>query len=288
MTQPVGQQLEKRGWLQGSIIDKAQSLPLIYQGICIDVNPDELAAQDFVLVVVTQSCNIANNGVNTVQLAVAYHIESRDRNKEFNKHPRELDTRYNSLVDDTDGEEEVVLLEHNIRINIQEKIFIPKELLLGVDLDTDLFFQNYEQSSFVDWLGAHYTKPALPTQFNDMIADIRKKKKKPTRNKEKALTADFLGVYVNIHPNRDLQDGEQYNVQLLGLVNPASDLGEAEECLKNYATILSDAGMNVKTVAKYSTQVSVALLQDFKRFYLDELSYSEESDAPPDVRPGIF
>lgn len=286
MTQPVGQQLEKRGWLQGSIIDKAQSLPLIYQSTCIDVIPDELAAHDFVLVVATQSCNIANIGVNTVQLAIAYHIESRDRNKEFNKHPRELDTRYNSLAD-TDSEE-VALLEHNIRINIQEKIFVPKELLLNVDLDTDLTFQDYEQNSFVDWLGSHYTKPALPTQFNDMIAAVRKKKKKPTRNKEKALIADFLGVYVNIHPNRDLQEGEQYNVQLLGLVNPASDLENAKECLANYATILSDAGMNVKPAAKHSTQVSVALLQDFKRFYLDELSYSEESDTPPDVRPGIF
>jgi hypothetical protein len=286
MTQSVGKQLETQGWLQGALIDRAQALPLIFQGVCIDIEPDQLAALDFMLVVATQSCNIANAGVNTIQLAVAYHIESRDRNKEFNKHPRELDTYY-SVLEEGDNEE-AQAFERSIRINIQEKIFIPKELLLDVQLDENIIFSDYELSSFVDWLGAHYTKPALPTQFNDMIAAVRSKKSKPVRKKEKALVGDFLGVYVNIYPNRDLKDNEQYQVKLLGLVNPKSDENEALECLNKYATILSDAGMNVSVAAKLSTKVPVAYLQGFKRMYLDELSYSEENEAPPDVRPGIF
>lgn len=286
MTQSVGKQLEDRGWLQGSIINKEQSLPLIYQGTCIDVTPDCLAAHDFMLIVATQSCNIANAGVNTIQLAVAYHIGSRDRNKEFNKHPRELDTFYHSF--EPTGSDEGKTLEQSIRVNIQEKIFIDKEKLLEVTLDGNVNFPEYELNSFVDWLGAHYTKPALPTQFNDMIADVRKRKPKPTRRKEKALNGDFLGVYVNIHPNRDLRDNEQYNVILLGLVNPTSSEEEALECLHSYSSILSDAGMHVNVSAKHSTKVSVAAIQDFKRLYLDELSYSEETEVPPDVRPGIF
>ncbi|EKZ9012018.1 hypothetical protein CGJ07_23490 [Vibrio parahaemolyticus] len=294
MTQSVGKQLEDRGWLQGSIIEKVHSLPLIFAGTCIDVDPNELAALDFVLIIATQSCNIANANVNTVQLAVAYHIDSRDRNKEFNKHPRELDTRYISLVEsqdgdgDGDGNNSVALLEHSVRINILEKIFIPKEMLLDIPRNEDLTFQEYDKSSFVDWLGSHYTKPALPTQFNDMIATVRKKKSKPSRKKEKALVGDFLGVYVNIHPDRDLKENEQYKVQMLGLVDPTADLAEAQGCLDNYATILSTAGMNVVASAKHSTKISVAVLQDFKRLYLDELSYSEENDVPPDVRPGIY
>ncbi|TVL59203.1 hypothetical protein AYJ00_13620 [Shewanella algae] len=68
MTQSVGKRLEDRGWLQGSIIEKDHSLPLIFAGTCIDVDPNELAALDFVLIIATQSCNIANANVNTVQL----------------------------------------------------------------------------------------------------------------------------------------------------------------------------------------------------------------------------
>jgi hypothetical protein len=286
MTLSVGKQLESKGWLQGSIISKLSGLPLIYQGILVDIVAEELAGYNFVLIVATQSCNIANSAVNTVQLAIGYHIDSREKNREFNKHPREIDTWYNTIR--STGSEEVIVLENSIRINILEKIFIPKALLLEVELSEDLIFQDYEKSSFVDWLGSHYTKPALPTQFNDLIATVKSKNNKKVRKKEKALITDFLGVYVNIHPNRDLNNGEQYKVKLLGLVKPQSDLDIAEKCLENYSTILSDAGMDVTKIARHSTKVSVAVLQDFKRLYLDELSYSEEEDSPPDVSPGIF
>jgi hypothetical protein len=282
----VGRQLEKKGWLQGSIISDLSGLPLIHRGILVDITPEKLSESNFVLIVATQSCNIANEAVNTVQLAVGYHIDSRSKNREFNKHPREIDTWYNSIC--SIGNEEVIVLEKSIRINVLEKIFIPKELLLGVELSEDLVFQDYEKSSFVDWLGSHYTKPALPTQFNDLIAAVKKRNSKKFRSKEKALITSFLGVYVNIYPNRDLNNGEQYKVKLLGLVKPQSDLDIAEKCLENYSTILSEAGMDVTKTAKHSTKVSVAVLQDFKRLYLDELSYSQEEDTPPDVKPGIF
>jgi hypothetical protein len=282
----VGRQLEKKGWLQGSIISDLSGLPLIHRGILVDITPEKLSESNFVLIVATQSCNIANEAVNTVQLAVGYHIDSRSKNREFNKHPREIDTWYNSIC--SIGNEEVIVLEKSIRINVLEKIFIPKELLLGVELSEDLVFQDYEKSSFVDWLGSHYMKPALPTQFNDLIAAVKKRNSKKFRSKEKALITSFLGVYVNIYPNRDLNNGEQYKVKLLGLVKPQSDLDIAEKCLENYSTILSEAGMDVTKTAKHSTKVSVAVLQDFKRLYLDELSYSQEEDTPPDVKPGIF
>lgn len=286
MTLSIGKQLESKGWLQGSIISKVSGLPLIYQGILVDIVAEELAEHDFILIVATQSCNIANSAVNTVQLAIGYHVDSREKSREFNKHPREIDTWYNSIR--SKGSEEVIVLENSIRINILEKIFIPKALLLEVEHSEDLIFQDYEKSSFVDWLGSHYTKPALPTQFNDLIATVKSKSSKKIRKKEKALITDFLGVYVNIYPNRDLNNGEKYKVKLLGLVKPQSDLDIAEKCLDNYSKILSDAGMDVTKIARHSTKVSVAVLQDFKRLYLDELSYSEEENSPPDVNPGLF
>lgn len=283
MTLSVGKVLEERGWLQCTVIDKGCGLPLLYNGTLIDVDADSVAQYDFVLVVATQSCNIANKDVNTVQLNIGYHIDNKDKSREFNKHPRELDTSYYSLKTDEGA------IEQNIRININEKVFIPKELLLEIEVAGDLFIQDYEKSSYVDWLGAHYTKPALPTHFNDQIAAVKRKNSKKFRKKEKSLSADFLGVYVRIHPNRDLVDNEQYKVQLLGLVKPGADIDVAGQSLGNYSTILSDAGMNVTHAARYSTKVSVAALQDFQRIYLDELSYSEETEElPPDVSPGLF
>ncbi|MCU8069890.1 hypothetical protein [Shewanella sp. SM32] len=286
MSLSIGKQLEARGWLQGSIIDKEHCRTLLEHATLIDVDLDHLLSKDFVLIVATQSCNLANDNVNTAQLIIAYHIDKRDGSKEFNKHPRELDSFY-IRFSDKNGEH--LHIEQSFRVNILEKVFISKELLLNVSLNDNIVFGEYNKSSFVDWLGAHYTKPALPTKFNELV-DASKKNlgAKKARKKEKALTTVFLGIYVNIYPNRDIEENERYKVNLLGLVSPKEDLTSAKESLDSYVEVLIAADMDVNAVAAHSTRISVAVLQDYKRFYLDELSYGSEQTPPPDVAPGIY
>lgn len=280
----IGSAVESKGWLQGCFIPKDKAMRLLQSSTLIDLDLDDLRTKEFDLVVVTQSCNLANNSVNTVQLAVAYHIEERERNKEYNKHPRELDTFYTLISgDDVDSETTQI----NIRICILEKIFAHKSLLLETTFSDDILFADQELRSFVEWLGCHYTKPALPTQFNSMIDAEKRKNSKKSRKKEKKLSADFLGIYVAISPDRDLEEDESYDVNLLGITPPKADIENANQCLKEYALLLADAGMEVKHRAMPSNKVSIHLLQDFKRLYLDELSYGAGDEPPPDVRPGI-
>lgn len=287
MTESISTTLEKRGWLQGALINKEQSLTLLAKSTLIDVILQDLEDKDFDLIVVTQSCNIASDKVTTIQLAIAYHLESRDKQREYNKAPRELDTYYFETIE---IKGEATSIERSVRIKILEKVFLPKLELLSVSRKQDVLFAEKEKRSFVDWLGAHYTKPALPTQFNDMIAAQKNKtngSKKNARKKEKKLQTNFLGVYVNIIPNRDLQDGEQYSVQLLGLINSDADTSTAIQELDDFTNILKDAGMIIQSSVKSENQVSVAVIRNFTRFYLDELSYSENSHFPPDIHPGI-
>lgn len=280
MTRSTGKLLEDRGWLQCALIDKDQALPLLSKGILIDLSAETTAQSDFVLILATQSCNLAHSDVNTVQLGMGYHIGEKDKARQNNKHPRELDTFY--LLKKEEGP-----VEQNIRININEKIFIPKDLLLNVNLREEMYIPDYEKKSYVNWLGSHFTKPALPTHFNDLIAAEKRKGGKKARKKEKAL-ADFLGVYIQLYPNRDLGDNEKYQANLLLLVKPEADLDKAAQLLESYAEVLINAGIDVKQEAQYSTKISVAVLQNFQRIYLDELSYSEKGDLPPDVKTSIF
>lgn len=280
----MGKAIESCGWLQGKLIPKASAQTILKEAILIDVELSELEAKDFDLIVVTQSCNLANEAVPTVQLAIAHHIDKRDKQKEYNKHPREFDMYY-SFVHEEDGESKS--MEQNIRINILEKVFVHKSHLLTTTFNSDAVINDLELRSFVDWLGCHYTKPALPTEFNNQIDVVRRKNSKKFRKKEKGLSADFLGIYVLISPDRDLHKGEKYSVNMLGLVDPNSDIENAQKCLVEYADLLKEANMNVNFFAKHSTKVSVALLQDYQRLYLDDLSYGGGEPPPPDVNPGI-
>ncbi|CAH7182273.1 conserved hypothetical protein [Vibrio chagasii] len=280
----IGKAIESCGWLQGKIISKDNAQEILKNATFIDVEFSELADKHFDLIVVTQSCNLANEAVPTVQLAIAHHIGTRDKQKEYNKHPRDFDMYYSFA--EGEGEESTTMVQ-NIRINILEKVFVHKSYLLSTAFNSQALIGDLELRSFVDWLGCHYTKPALPTEFNNQIDAVRRKNTKKFRKKEKGLSADFLGIYVLISPDRDIVQGETYSVNMLGLVDPSSDLDGAAECLVDYAELLEAAGMKVKYAARYSTKVSVATLQDYQRLYLDELSYGSGDAPPPDVKPGI-
>ena len=72
----LGKVLEESGWLQGAIIRHSDAKEILQSSICIDVDLESIASRKFVLLVATQSCNLVNDVVQTVQLCIAELIES--------------------------------------------------------------------------------------------------------------------------------------------------------------------------------------------------------------------
>lgn len=275
----LGKVLEESGWLQGAIIRHSDAKEILQSSICIDVDLESIDSRKFVLLVATQSCNLVNDVVQTVQLCIAELIESPNPAFEYNKNPRKLDTFYTILGEDEDSED---ISKQYIRIDILEKVFAPKAILTSIDFERSSKFAELEKRSFVDWLGAHYTKPALPTDFNDALSAIPSKKR---RKVEKDLSKDFLGFYVKIFPNRELQEGEQYEIQLLGLMMDESDENSAKQSMLKYKGLIENSGIKVAaTAVRRKSQVSIAMFDDFSRIYLDELSYREGDNYPPDLK----
>lgn len=275
----LGKHLEDSGWLQGAIITQSDAKKVIDASNCIDVDLQCIESREFVLIVVTQSCNLVNDCVQTVQLCIGELIESPNKGFEYNKNPRTLDTFFTSL---SDNEDPADIARQYIRIDILEKIFAPKDVLASVDFARNIKFSELEKRSFVDWLGAHYTKPALPTDFNNALSSIPSKKR---RNAEKGLSKDFLGFYVKIYPDRELRKGEQYSIQLLGLMMDEANKESADNAMQKYAELIKTAGVDVSAVAVMrKSEVSLAVFDDFSRIYLDELSYREGGNYPPDLR----
>jgi hypothetical protein len=164
---------------------------------------------------------------------------------------------------------------------------LPKETLVGLQPDIDRQLEDRQLKSYVAWLSARYSRPALPTAFNNRISVTDPKEK--LRKKAKKCNEQLVGIYVELLPDAEVKDDEPYHVNLLGLL-PAGfdeDTIKAENAIKAYAELMRNAGMKVVPVVRREDEITIAAIKRFKRFYLDDLSFREEAPHPPETKTNL-
>lgn len=285
----LGNQLEKQGWLQASIVNKTEAQKLLQctDTQAIDIDVEALLNDDFVFVVSSQSCDIARNDVATVQLLLARIIDKRDPQKSYNSNPRHLDTFYSEIIESVDtGEAEIV--EHSLRVSLQEKVFVKKYDLINSYYLSSTHWGDQEERSFRSWLGEQFTRPALPTAFNNLLKNAGKVESK-LRKQAKNLNDDLYAIYVRLNPNAEIVGDEYYEIQILGALANDGDITNAQSRLDRYKELIESAGITVThCVVRNKNQISMAMLEGMTRFHLDFLSYREiDAEIPLDVNPGL-
>lgn len=81
-----------------------------------------------------------------------------------NKNPRTLHTHIIRRTND-----ENVSTEECLELRAFEKTAILKENLVDLQPDSDSLLEDRQLKSYVAWLAARYSRPALPTTFNNRI-----------------------------------------------------------------------------------------------------------------------
>ena len=272
----IGSELEEDGWRQGSVVSTSDTQQLI------DIIGGISYTDDLVLLVASQSCDIANNNVDTdpyVEFSVARKIDLTKGHLTHNKNPRILHTNVTCRTSDGD-----VFADESLELMAFERVVLHKESLVGLQPDSDRVFEDRQLKSYVAWLAARYSRPALPTKFNDRIRAADPKGK--LRDKAKKGNEQLVGIYVEIIPDAEIKDDEFYDVNLLGLL-PAGfsgDSSKAENAISTFANVLRSAGMEVAVATRSEDQISLAAISRFKRFYYDDLSLKEEAPLPPEAR----
>ncbi len=274
----IGEKLEKAGWRQGSLVRTHDIGVLLKQSsFHNDENP--------IVIVASHSCDIAHNSLENdpyIELSIARKISSSNGNYTFNKNVRVLHT---TVLVRTETPE--IYVELFVELKAYDKISIDKSLLVDLTPDPGRFLINKELDCYVSWLSYRYVRPALPTAFNDKIASADPKGKR--KKKAKLLNQHLSGIYVEISPDAEILDDQIYRVNLLGLV-PADFNGSIksiESVLEEYAEIMRDVDMNVSVAVKRESEVSLATIKRFKRFYYDDLSLKGNTPLPPDTQTGI-
>ena len=274
----TGSDLESAGWLQGVFV-KDKDLETILEAINFPEPYDGLVA-----VVASQSCDIACSNLELapdVELSIGRVVGQPNGNFSYNKNPRLLHTSFRLRTDDSS-----VGQEGHVEFRAFEKISISKEQLQGLTPDVERIITNQHLASYVAWLAARYSRPALPTAFNDRIAvaDRKGRRKKIAKSADKTLS----GIYVRIFPDEEIQPEEAYDVQLLGLTpSDCHDLSSAEAALTQFKTVMESAGMTVTASVRKESEVSLATIKGFKRFYFDDLSFKNDSDLPVETQTSL-
>ena len=267
--------IESKGWRQGAIV-KCSDIADLLGTVGVDASGSNVR-----VIVASQSCDVANENYSAepfIEVCLCTVIPEISSQYSHNSNPRVLHTSISEFVETAD-----MLNYLHVELKAHEKYPIEKKHFENISPDATCSLGESDLFSFVSWLAARYSRPALPTKFNDSINKADPKKK--LRSKVKKLTNHFSGIYVSIYPDKEIEDDETYTVQLLGLL-PADFTGDpasAEGLIEAYAQVMKDAGMNVTHLTVGEDRLPVSRFRQMKRFYYDDLSYRDEAILPAEI-----
>ena len=269
--------MESAGWRQGEFVQQKDLHTLISH------YSDAGITEDIYLVVASQSCDIAHTQEPMIEFMIARKIDKIDGNFAHNKHPRKLhieaivnnERQIERLALEMQAHEKICLSKANFPESLRPESYIKLEL--------------NSLKEFVAWLAGRYLRPALPTEF-DRRFDEKWKKDKRRKFTEKG-SEHILGIYVEITPDEEIEEDENYSVNLLIIV--AYDISKMSEedsesvrlIASEYAEKMREANMDVVgPIILPEERISVATLKRYKRFILDDLSYKSDHPLPPETK----
>lgn len=277
-----GHLLESTGWLQMRIVRREQIANLASSAFhLVGLDLDEILESGCILIVASQSCDIANQHHPYVELRVAFPMAKLNNSYLHNNHPRKL---HLSIIEVT----QTGIQSQAFELNIHQKVLVGKKELSEVQYSNDSDLNDQAKREVMYWLASQYTRPALPTEFNKRISIADPKKQR--RKAAKLLHKSVLGIYVEINPFSELPPEQQYSVNLLVMLESNADSSDKKiiASSEKIKTLMESAGMDVDLQISKETAISVAILKRFSRLYLDDLSFKDESSTlPPDVKPAL-
>lgn len=277
----IGTKLELAEWRQGSILKKDDAIQ-IFEQVGATLGKDEI------LIVASQSCDIASNRIDidpTIEFSIGEIKEQINPIYRFNQNPRILHIELlaaNTFCEPTSGIS-VELIAHR-------KIAVEKNILENMTPDPTRGLPQSEKDSYVRWLAGRYDRPAFPTEFNRRLDSARDKIKQKAKKANSAL----LGLYIELNPKTELAENETYSVNLLALTNIDIDKAKTDThdehalvsvnaLLNALKTAMESNNIEVKSTIASENDVSIAVFKRFTKLQYDYISLRENTPLPPTV-----
>ncbi len=210
-TPNFGAIIEQKGWRQGSIVRDKDTDELF-----VDLNIHR--SKNECVIVLSHSCDLAHFDLESephAEINIATIIQQEDGNFTAAKHPRCLHLR----LTHQDGHDQAVSLKPSRRH------WVNRERFTTIEPDETRYLDRREIQYLAQWLAGRYKRAALPTAFNDRVMATKKKRGKI----HKHLSPRISGLYIRIHPFKELHPHETYDAQLLAGVTSLPQRRSREE-----------------------------------------------------------
>lgn len=243
--------------MQGSILSDQDLAELKKSG------SDDKCQAVQVGVVISHSCDLTHHdpeGEPFAEVLVAEVADSQDGNFTHGKHPRRLHLLMYSHKGDP------CVLE----FLAWRRLWVDRRELACRVPDEDRFLLEEDIRVLTVWLAQRYIRAALPDDFNSLVQTTFKK-----RNKLHARISEHVsGLYVEIYPDRELEDGESYSMNLLALVprGQKEAIDFVQQGVHELVEHFRQAGIDAEATVRAEDEVSYWLVRKMKRFPLEHLS----------------
>lgn len=268
--------MEAEGWLQGSLVSLEHTK--------IMTAHFDVLREDILLVVASQSCDIANCDEKDIEFSIAERIDKLDGNLAFNKNPRILH------IPAYIKEHDATVSEIYLKLVASEKVCISKEELLSLNVHKPCKSMSLKKdilNNYVDWLAARYKRPALPSEFDRRVDQAWERKK---REKAFVKLSEYIkGIYVEISPFGEIEEDDEYSINLLVLIVDEAKGDEAifrgiKSLINDYINAMKTVKINTTTSKiEIESLVSLGSFNRYKRVNFDRLSYRNNHPLPPEV-----
>lgn len=265
----IGVTIRKNGWLQGKILRDEDLSELVPQ----TSSPTAPRAG----IVISQSCDLTHSSLEAephVELIVGHGTEmandqGRRGNYTYGKNPRRL----------------CLMIQSNnggntwYEFSCHDRQLLCRKQLENLQPDQNRFLLADDIESLSKWLCQRYRRAALPDEFNILLHATDKK----IKSNQKRLSPHISAIYFTLDPDRDLEAGEKYQINLLATV-PEDKLEQFETAKESFDSLIEvyeASGIDTNARILGENQVSIHTLRGMKRWPLDHLSLPGDDHPIP-------
>jgi hypothetical protein len=264
MESSVGDQINSNKWTQCCFLPTIEIQKEV--GLQLD-------SKDGLLIVVSQSCDLVHYKLDDepyVECIECHPIEKMDGNYTHGKNPRRL---HIPVVRENDQEQIVEIRPYRIHR-------FDRNVLCRIYPDNKYYLSEKSCRILSRWLASRYAREAFPDEFIRRLYAVKKKMEK----KASQLADTVTGIYMQINPDREIGEQENYSVNLLALVEADSEdnAQDVEVLMQEYAELMRGELMDVRFKVMPEDKVSVFLMRSYKKIDWDHITLrGHEATAMP-------
>jgi len=248
------------GWRQGAIIAVSEIKPFIQSSIS-NINP----CDEDVFIIASQDCDVLNDEKEPLIEMVLATItkEPQDTGLMHGRSVREL------YLPCSNGS------NNCYHMNINERVWVNAKVREALQPNDNLSLELTNRLS--GWLSFRYRREAFPDDFNDSLKkaiEILRKKLSKLKNEH------LIAIYLDIQPDRELEQGENYSVDILAVISddtPEDKFDKYTKILESFtAKAKEDADVTFMpygdSIITYEAEVTIADIRRLKKWHLEDIS----------------